>query len=392
MKKHERRLLKRLARARAEYQEIERSQRAAYAIPDAALPVIDFHELPDQIKEYVEANHAAPDLHVLDDFYIKRATQAVDTWEETGRPVHDQKLVALKAVQSQAHGLEAKLRDLAGTLGREWDVAEDTIKKADMRISRTQYALDSDAALPSTAPPAGGMLPMASSTVGRLFFWLLLAVAGALDIVAFTQVVSLVLRNVDDWVIWAGSVGFTGVALWLTHLAGQRMAHRKLVDREHPASSWAARTCISAWLTLGTVAFRVRATATADTTSFDTGITIGGEQIVLPFNPANNMQAALIFAALYVGSGVVALVGAYITYDPDARARRHAQRTRDRLISVKPEASQLYEKVKLLCQGIDVRVSDIERRFGASRDERITIVAGVPIASAHVALRTKYDL
>jgi hypothetical protein len=167
------------------------------------------------------------------------------------------------------------------------------------------------------------------------------------------------------------------------------MADRKIIDRQNVLTSWPADLCITVWAGLAAVAFWVRLTEGSKAAS---SITIFGDSPppAPALDAAPDTLQAWVFLALYAGSGVVAFVGAFLSHNPFATARAQAEKTIARLRAVEPEAKELHEKATLLQQEVDGLVADIKKRWGASRDERVEIVSAVPIAAAHVALRSKF--
>ena len=147
---------------------------------------------------------------------------------------------------------------------------------------------------------------------------LALVLAAGADIGAFVQVVELVLP-VSTWAIFLVVAGLTAVVLYIAHMTGAMLRDA----RAKPAGtgSWGAPLvvgiCLVAWGALGYLAWWVRTTVPLTQPSqFSTG-TIGTGSIGSTATPDQyTHQSAFLFLGLYVATGIVAAVGAYMTHNP----------------------------------------------------------------------------
>ncbi|NKZ05270.1 hypothetical protein [Actinomadura latina] len=156
---------------------------------------------------------------------------------------------------------------------------------------------------------------------------LLLAVIA--DFTAFYQVLELVMADLYEVLVFLMVAGFTGVVLALAHFAGQLFRDRRAGDAS--ASSLVTHAClILAWLALGALAFWVRYNTDAHADAgASSGLSVSGTPSPSPAGSGgqSTLQGAAIFAGLYLGTGLVAMVGGYLTHNPlrdgFVRALRH---------------------------------------------------------------------
>lgn len=159
----------------------------------------------------------------------------------------------------------------------------------------------------------------------------LLAAVGA-DIGAFYQVVQLIMPLQAGWVAFMVVVGFAAVALYLAHSTGVQLRERRA------GVSWVrwvgATLCLTIWLCLGLLAFWIRLVGNS-TISQTPSFTLNPTTPSTAPDHTLTLAAAAIFLALYVGSGLAAMVGAYLSHnrlrDSYAKAARHHARAEKRV-------------------------------------------------------------
>ncbi|WP_328458408.1 hypothetical protein [Amycolatopsis sp. NBC_00438] len=137
-------------------------------------------------------------------------------------------------------------------------------------------------------------------------FLLLLLIAGA-DFAVFRQVLSIIMSKQPAEVVLAATIGVTVCSLMLAHVVGRLLRDKAAQYRPVPTRYVLGLSL--GWLVLGVAAFFVRIlVAEADTAakSKTAAATAWAEQT----------SGALLFAAFYVASGLVAAVGAYFTHNP----------------------------------------------------------------------------
>ncbi|NVI91629.1 hypothetical protein [Actinomadura sp. BRA 177] len=146
---------------------------------------------------------------------------------------------------------------------------------------------------------------------------LLLAVIA--DFTAFYQVLELVMADLYEILVFLMVAGFTGVVLALAHFTGQLFRDRRAGDAS--ASGLVPQAClILAWLVLGALAFwvRYRTNAHHAGAGAPSGLSVSGTPAPAASGTDDQsmLQGAAIFAGLYLGTGLVAMVGGYLTHNP----------------------------------------------------------------------------
>ncbi|MDH2430330.1 hypothetical protein [Sphaerisporangium sp. TRM90804] len=184
-------------------------------------------------------------------------------------------------------------------------------------------------------PSHGDPAMLVGSSRALFLHWLALLVAAGADVGAFTQVIGLVMRDQDDWLIWLVVFGFTAVVLYLAHNTGVLLRNARVRRGSdgvlRRAGGWVSRRvgaylCMAVWVGLGLVAYWVRLTVppVQEVTLGGSG-PLGGGSVSLGGGvpPSRGTgrdlyeeQAAALFLALYAATGVVAAVGAYLTHHP----------------------------------------------------------------------------
>jgi hypothetical protein len=148
-----------------------------------------------------------------------------------------------------------------------------------------------------------------------------LVLAAGADFGAFFQIVEQVM-NSQPWLEAIVVAGFTGVVLYLAHASGTMLRDRKAGARW--TRGLGAAICLLAWFALGAAAFYLRLhfqpQSGLSTFNFSaSGGTSNGGPDVKPYN-------ATLFLALYLGTGMVACVGAYLSHNPFREAYKAALR------------------------------------------------------------------
>lgn len=172
----------------------------------------------------------------------------------------------------------------------------------------------------------------------------LLAIGG--DIAAFYVVLARVFRGAP-LLIAVGTVGFAAAAVGLAHLVGQGLARRRCGD---PRASLTLTVLAAAtWLTLGAAAFYTRLLTPGTTSSsggfgsggsgggFGSGGSggggfggsgggFGGSSGGLGDVELGALLPALLFGALFLASGMAAMIATFVSFNPVASALRRAER------------------------------------------------------------------
>ena len=137
-----------------------------------------------------------------------------------------------------------------------------------------------------------------------------LVCAAAADVAAFIQVVNLLGRQRQSVTVLL-VIGFTSLVIYLAHVAGTLLKDR----------NWkSGAVCLAVWASMGLLAAWVRliapppASATIQLSLDAASADSGGE------NPQFAFAGAALFLALYLGSGLAAGLGAYLTHHPGRSA------------------------------------------------------------------------
>lgn len=197
-----------------------------------------------------------------------------------------------------------------------------------------------------------------------------LVLAGGADLAAFHQVVALVMRDEADWLVWLLVAGFTAAALTLAHFAGRLWRGARAGDPE--ATVTAARLCAGLWLALGAAAFTIRLLVRHDSAAGDPFL-VDQSQIGERTGTSVVMASALLFLALYLAAGTVALIGAYLTHNPVLSGYLQAQRAHRRAVRRLRRSAPRYERARrVLDEHLAERERD-ERSRLAARSERFAV-------------------
>jgi hypothetical protein len=173
---------------------------------------------------------------------------------------------------------------------------------------------------------------------------ILLAIGG--DIAAFYVVLARVFRG-SPFLIVLGTVGFAAAAVGLAHLVGQGLARRRCGDPR--ASLTLTVLAALTWLMLGAAAFYTRL-MTPSSTSGGGGFGSGGGGFGGGsgggfgsggggfgsggggFGSSSSsidlsaLLPAMLFGALFLASGMAAMVATFVSFNPVASALRRAER------------------------------------------------------------------
>jgi hypothetical protein len=203
--------------------------------------------------------------------------------------------------------------------------------------------------------------------MSEIVYWFALALAAAADVAAFHQVVSLILRDQGDTLVWLMVIGLTVIALTLAHFAG-RLARD--IRAGHGSATWKqVLACAIPWVALGLAAFTVRLIV-ADSSGGTTvdGNVIGGGDVG---KTARQVSGAVLFLALYAGSGAVAAFGAFMSRNPLRSGYRQSLRAHNRALTRLSRSQPPYElAVQVYRQRARIRARE-EANWQAARAQRL---------------------
>jgi hypothetical protein len=195
----------------------------------------------------------------------------------------------------------------------------------------------------------------------ELLPWLLQALAMLGDLAAFYLVLAVRLRGAPLTLI-AVACGFAAVAVLGAHGAGVLLARLRCGD---PRASRALLALVAGvWLALGVIAFVARAAAGpgGGSTTFGSAVATGTGDLI----------AALLFLALYLGSGTAAVLAAYLQHNPLAAALRRAARVLAR--AVRREAASRAHLVRAVAV-LEQQIGELDRESVRHQAARRALLA-----------------
>ncbi|MEU7832595.1 MULTISPECIES: hypothetical protein [unclassified Nonomuraea] len=145
-----------------------------------------------------------------------------------------------------------------------------------------------------------------------------LTIAVGADWAAFLQVVKRVMPSESSPTTSLVVAGFTGIVVWLAHSAG--VMFRDIRAGSAGASRFLPLLCVFAWVAFGTAAFAARLVLSKPSQAFG------------PQEADDHLLSALFFLAFFLGTGIVAGVGAYLTHNPLRSAYGRALRVHERVL------------------------------------------------------------
>ncbi|MGH4025099.1 MAG: hypothetical protein ACRDRV_11020 [Pseudonocardiaceae bacterium] len=172
----------------------------------------------------------------------------------------------------------------------------------------------------------GASLP-AGRTAGSYLHVLAFTVAGLADAAALWQVMQLLMPRQSPWLSALVVAGLATAVLYLAHLAGALFRDRVAsVPWIRPPQAW---LCVAGWLTLGMICFWIRLVV----------VVPGPVPVIFGPTSANSpppsvsepvLENAVVFLGLYLGAGLVAAIGGYLTRNPLLARYRAAHRAHRR--------------------------------------------------------------
>lgn len=166
----------------------------------------------------------------------------------------------------------------------------------------------------ATAPPTADPGLIAGRPRSAWLHIVVLILAFGADAGAFYQVIGAVMWDQHAIVLLIVVIGFATTVVYLAHMTGTLLR-----DRADDPGNRTVRFLwgiVPAWLLLGALGFWVRLDFEPPPSGSGSIIDIADETATTPANDANPLLGALLFAALYIGIGLVAALGAYFTHHP----------------------------------------------------------------------------
>jgi hypothetical protein len=208
----------------------------------------------------------------------------------------------------------------------------------------------------------------ASHVAGRSFgapvHVLVLLVAAGADVAAFYDVLANH-TNLPVHMLYLLVAGFTVVTLSLAHSIGAGYRDRVDGAPDHRAAPlWLAA---GGWLVLGAAAFLIRLVLTgpAPASSF------GGAPSTVDSN--EGLAMALLFAALYIGTGIAAALGAFVLHNSIGRAVAAAGRRIRGLRRTLSRHEQRHERLAAELRRLEAERFRVDQAHEAARLGRIAM-------------------
>jgi hypothetical protein len=268
------------------------------------------------------------DMRQLDDAEVAVESAMLSlSGEPTSQPQHGDHPAS--AVRAEQDGPAAARRDPSPATARE-DPLAGTLALEPPRVSRAELRRifephDANRVPRWTEPGFRDPTLLGGRPRSTYLHVLALILAAGADIGAFVQVVELVLTTQSDATIYLVVAGLTAVVLYIAHMTGAMLRDARAKPagtgkRGARLQTWlgrrvAAGICLLAWGALGFLAWWVRTTVPLSVIPQVSVGTIGTGGSTSTADPYVH-QSAFLFLGLYIGTGIVAAVGAYFTHNP----------------------------------------------------------------------------
>lgn len=212
-----------------------------------------------------------------------------------------------------------------------------------------------------------GMGHTGGLSIGDYMHYGVLALAGLADFVAFYQVLALVLGGIPE-MLYVVVLAVSFAALALMHQTGKTL--REFRARYSGGRAWVALVCASAWAALGVSAYVLRLKVGDDAGS-GAVIDFGGVQI--GDNDTSVQTKAMVFGIIYLVTGVIALVGAYLTWNPIRREFKKAERRFNRISRKLDKARAAAEEIRSQQEQLQAEVAAEDRKRDAAYAHRAAL-------------------
>ncbi|MPZ65134.1 MAG: hypothetical protein GEU83_06335 [Pseudonocardiaceae bacterium] len=224
--------------------------------------------------------------------------------------------------------------------------------------------------------------------------WVLIVMAVLGDLAAFYVVLGLLFESRPS-VVAMVAIGFTAGAIGIATAVGRGMARRRCSDSR--ASLPLLVSCAAAWLFLGSAAFLARyrfspeaASSTGGSARFPTGGTAAPAPAAVP-DTDQALIAALVFAALYLVSGLCAIYAAYNTHNPDASAYRRTLTNLDNAVGAETKSRARLERAEQLLRQHEQEHQREAERWQAAREQAIALMFDLQNYARHVMATGKQN-
>ncbi|HEY2194943.1 MAG TPA: hypothetical protein VGH76_21965 [Actinomycetospora sp.] len=199
---------------------------------------------------------------------------------------------------------------------------------------------------------------------------IILALGG--DIAAFYVVLARVFRG-STFLIVIGTIGFAAAAVGLAHLVGQGLARRRCGDPR--ASVVLTSAAFLVWVALGVASFVTRLLTPSTTSSDPFGASSGGfGSSSGGFGSSSSIDLstalpAILFGALFLASGVAAMVATFVSFNPVAGALRRAERRLEEATAAERRSRAELERSREALRQQENERDREEQRWAAARQQ-----------------------
>ncbi len=216
--------------------------------------------------------------------------------------------------------------------------------------------------------------------------WILIVLAVLGDLAAFYIVLGLLFES-SPGVVAMVAAGFTAGAVGISHAIGTGMARRRCSDPR--ASLPLLVSCAVAWVFLGTSAFLARYRFSPEAASSGGGSAqfpaVGGTTAPVTTPETDQaLLAALVFAALFVVSGLCAIYAAYHTHNPYAAAHGRAMRNLDNAVRAETTSRARLERAEQLLRQHEQEHHREDERWRAAREQAIALMLDLQNHARHI--------
>lgn len=229
--------------------------------------------------------------------------------------------------------------------------------------------------------------------------WVLIVLAVLGDLAAFYIVLGLLFES-RPAVIAMVAVGFTAGAIGIAQAIGRGLARRRCAD---PRSSLPLlASCTAAWLFLGLAAFLARYRFSPEVSGGSPG-SLGGGSTLFPSSGATTapapatpdteqaLIAALVFAALFLVSGLCAIYASYHTHNPYAGAYRRSIHNLDKAVSAETRSRARLERAEQALRQHEQEHQREAERWRAAREQAIALMLDLQNHARHVMASGKQN-
>ncbi len=218
--------------------------------------------------------------------------------------------------------------------------------------------------------------------------WILILLAVLGDLAAFYSVLGLLFET-SPVVVGFVAAGFTAGAIGIACAIGTGLARRRCADPR--ASLPLLASCLAAWTFLGLAAFMARYRFGPESTS----ATSAGGSAVFPSTggtaaPATTpdtdqaLISAMVFAALFVVSGLCAIYAAFHAHNPYAGAHSRAIRNLDKTVAVETKSRARLERAEQVLRAHEQEHHRETERWRAAREQAIALMLDLQNHARHI--------